>query len=80
LAKLKQQPTTRCRPNSKNKKTELKLSLIVTRKNGEKGHRPVGHRSVEWHLGLYLQQNVHPRVGRWLKDAGRRLLEDQVIG
>jgi hypothetical protein len=42
-----QDVATLCRPNSKNGKTRLKLSLIEAMKNGKNGVRPVGHRSVE---------------------------------
>ncbi|HTL17269.1 MAG TPA: hypothetical protein VL793_08530, partial [Patescibacteria group bacterium] len=42
-------------------------------KNEEKRLRPLGHRSVELHFGLCLQQKRLWGVGVWLKDAGRRL-------
>jgi hypothetical protein len=62
---------TLCRPNSKNGKTGLKLSLIEALKNGKNGDRPVGHRSVEWHSGLYLQQNGY-RPGGSLAEGCRQ--------
>jgi hypothetical protein len=54
---------TLCRPNSKNQKTEPKLRLIVTLKNGEKEHRPLGDRSVELHFSFCYEQNAY---GGWV--------------
>src|SRR5215472_11845929 len=62
---------TLCRPDSKNEKTRLKLSLIEALKNGKKALRPVGHRSVELGFGFCFQQNAYGGVGLWLRDAGR---------
>jgi hypothetical protein len=42
--------------------------------------RPLGHRSVELHFDVCLQQNVYAGWGGWLKDAGRGLQEGRVIG
>ena len=50
---------TLCRPNSENEKTRQKLTVIEHPKKREKGLRPVGHRSVECHFGLCLQQTVY---------------------
>jgi hypothetical protein len=49
------------------------LSAVGGLKNEEKRLRPLGHRSVELHFGLCLQQKRLWGVGVWLKDAGRRL-------
>jgi hypothetical protein len=79
---------TLCRPNSENEKTRLKLTAIGALENDKQGLRPLGHRSVEWQSNLCFQQIVYPRVGSWLKDAGRGTQEsgdpviarDRVIG
>ena len=55
---------TLCRPDSKNEKTRLKLNPIGVPKNGEKGLRPLGHRSVEWHFDLCFQQRSYGGWGR----------------
>jgi len=54
---------TLCRPDSKNEKTRLKLSLIEALKNGKKGLRPFGHRSVEVRFDFCFQQNAY---GGWV--------------
>jgi hypothetical protein len=51
--------TTLCRPDSKNEKTRLKLTAIEALKNGKKGFRPLGHRSVELGFDLCFQQNAY---------------------
>jgi hypothetical protein len=38
-----------------------------------KGLRPRGHRSVELHFDVCLQQNVYAGWGIWLKNVGRGL-------
>jgi len=62
--KRKLQPVaTLCRPNSKNGKPRLKLSLIEALKSGEKGLRPFGDRSVELGFDFCFQQNAY---GGWV--------------
>jgi hypothetical protein len=55
--------------------------MIGPMKSREKGLRPLGHRSVEMHFDVCLQQKRLCRVGVWLKDAGRGLQNrrDRVI-
>jgi len=62
--KRKLQPVaTLCRPDSKNEKTRLKLSLIEALKSGKKELRPFGDRSVELGFDFCFQQNAY---GGWV--------------
>jgi hypothetical protein len=45
------------------KQDDAKKIVISTSKAGEKGLRPLGHRSVKWHFGVCLQQNAYARWG-----------------
>jgi hypothetical protein len=54
---------TLCRPDSRNEKTRLKLSRIEPLKNGKKGLRPFGHRTVELGFDFCFQQNAY---GGWV--------------
>jgi hypothetical protein len=54
-------------------KKPIRMTRIGLVKMKEKRLRPSGDRSVELHLSFCFQQRSYPRVGRWLKDAGRRL-------
>src|SRR6478609_4641258 len=61
--KRKLQPVaTLCRPDSKNEKTRLKLSLIGALKNGKKGFDRSVDSSVELGFGFCFQQNTY---GGW---------------
>jgi hypothetical protein len=55
--------TTLCRPDSKNRKTGLKLSLIEALKNGKKGFDRSVDRSVELGFDFCFQQNAY---GGWV--------------
>jgi hypothetical protein len=49
---------TLCRPNSKNRKTGLKLGQIGALKNGKKSFDRSVDRTVEWHFGFCFQQSA----------------------
>jgi hypothetical protein len=49
------------------------MTPIQQGKTTERGVRLVGHRSVELHFGVCLQQNAYGGWGRGLKDTGRGL-------
>ena len=62
--KRKLQPVaTLCRPDSKNEKTRLKMSLIGALKNGEKGFDRSVDSSVEFGFDFCFQQNAY---GGWV--------------
>jgi len=56
--------TTLCRPNSKNGKTGLKLSLIEAVKNVKKGFDRSVDSTVELGLSFCFQQSVYGGWGR----------------
>jgi len=62
--------TTLCRPDSKNEKTRLKLSLIEALKSGKKSFDRSVDSPVELHFTFCFQQNLWG-VGQWLRNAGR---------
>jgi hypothetical protein len=62
--KRKLQPVaTLCRPDSKNEKTRLKLSLIEALKSGKKGFDRSVDCPVELHFGFCFQQSAY---GGWV--------------
>jgi hypothetical protein len=63
LAKPLYRFATLCRPDTKKEKSRLKLSAVGGLKNEERRLRPLGHRSVELHFGVCLQQNAY---GGWV--------------
>jgi hypothetical protein len=58
-----QSVTTLCRPDSKNEKTRLKLSLIEALKSGKKDFDRSVDRSVELGFDFCFQQNAY---GGWV--------------
>ena len=64
---------TLCRPNSKNRKTGLKLNWIEVLKNGKRGFDRSVDRSVELGFGFCFQQSGYGGWGPWLRNAGRGL-------